>query len=87
MPQTFFPNSPYSQKYDLIRLTPYHCNRAFRKFVTSQNSLLQISTDSLSLQVQVVAAKFPDLVIGYSLLPVDNRVSSLQKFLQNYAFL
>ena len=24
VPQTFFYNSPYSRKYELIRLTPYH---------------------------------------------------------------
>ena len=41
------------------------------------------STGSLGVYIPGIVAKCSDLVIGYSLLPVGNRVS---KFLQNYAF-
>ena len=38
VPQIFFHSSPYSQKYDLIRLTPYHWQPAFLNFMTSQKA-------------------------------------------------
>ena len=36
VPQTFFPQFPLFAKYDLIRLTPYHCQPCIRNFVTLQ---------------------------------------------------
>ena len=38
VPQTFLRHSPHSQKYNLIHLTPYHFQLAFRDFVTSQKA-------------------------------------------------
>ena len=38
VPQTFFRNFLYLRKYDLIRLTPYHCQPCIRNFVTSQKA-------------------------------------------------
>ena len=32
VPQTFFHNAPYSQKYDLIRLTPNHWQPCISQF-------------------------------------------------------
>ena len=75
MPQTFFPQFPYSRKYDLICLTPYHWQPCISQFCGITKGAQLISTDSLGLQVPVAVAKFSDLVIGYSLLPIGNRVS------------
>ena len=38
VPQTFFQNFLYLRKYDLIRLTPYHCQPRIRNFVTLQKA-------------------------------------------------
>ena len=66
-----FPQFPYSRKYGLIRTIR---NPRFRNFVASQMAFFS--------SVLVAVAKFSDLVIGYSLLPVSNRVSS---FVRNFA--
>ena len=50
MPQTFFHNYPYSQKYDLIRLTPYHWQPCISQF------------RDITKCLQVPVAKFSDLV-------------------------
>ena len=38
VPQTFFHNFLDLRKYDLIRLTPYHCQPCIRNFVTIQKA-------------------------------------------------
>ena len=38
LPQTFFHDFLYLRKYDLIRLTPYHCQPCIRNFVTLQKA-------------------------------------------------
>ena len=74
VPQTFFHNSPYSRKYVLIRLTLPLAILQFA-ILWRHKSPSVISTGNLGLQLPVAIAKFSDLVIGYWLLPVGNRVS------------
>ena len=54
MPQTFFHNSPYLQKYVLIRLILYHWQ--LLQFCDITKDILQISTGSLGQQVSVAEA-------------------------------
>ena len=53
VPQTFFNNFPYSRKYVLIRLTPYHLQPTFHNFVTSQKAYCRSGTGSLGLEFQL----------------------------------
>ena len=66
MPQTFFHDSPYSRKYVLLRLPPYHWQTCISQFCDIKKDLylLSISTGCQGLQVPEAAAKFSDLVIG-----------------------
>ena len=67
----------------LICLTQYHRQLCILQFCDITKDVLQSSTGSLGLHISGVAAKFSDLIIGYSLLPDGNRVS---EFLQKYVF-
>ena len=49
VPQIFFHDSPYSRKYDLIRVTPYHWHPCISQFCNITKGLLQNSTGSLGL--------------------------------------
>ena len=63
VPQTFFHNSPCSQKYDLTGLIPYHWQSCISRFYhTIKSVLMKISNGNLDLQVPVAVAKFSDLV-------------------------
>ena len=58
MPATFFYNSPYSRKYDLIRLTLYHWQPCILKLGDNpKKAHWQISSGGLAL-VPVAVAKF-----------------------------
>ena len=70
----FFPRFPLFAKNVLIRDTLYHWQPCILQFCGITKDILQSSTCSLGLYVSRVVAKFSDLVIGYSLLPVGNRV-------------
>ena len=75
MPQTFLHNSPYLQKNVFFRLTLYHWQPCTLQLCDITKDVLWISTGSVGLHVSGVVAKFSDLIISYSLLPVGNRVS------------
>ena len=47
VPQTFSKNSPYSRKYDLIRMTPYHWQTYILLFVTLQKADFAILSQTL----------------------------------------
>ena len=70
MPQTFFHNFPYSQKYDLICLTSHHWQPCISQFCDISQRVLYISTGSLGRQVPVAVAKFSDLVRLLTVIPV-----------------
>ena len=61
--------------YTLVRLTPYHWQPRVSQFCDITKGVLWINTGSLGIKIAVALAKFADLVIGYSLVPVGNRVS------------
>ena len=76
-PQTFFYNSEFSF-FAKIRFNPFDSvplATLLLQFCDITKGVLKINTGSLGLQVSVTIAKFSDLVIGYSLPPVSNRVS------------
>ena len=56
------PNSSYSLKYVLIRLTSTIGNPAFPNFVTSQKAHCRSVT--VGLQMPLIIAKFSDMVIA-----------------------
>ena len=72
---TSFSTIPLFGKSILMRLTLYHWQPCILQFSGITKDILQRSTGSLGLHVFGVVAKLLNLVLGYSLLPVDNRVS------------
>ena len=74
MPKPFLMISLFP-KNALICLTLYHRQPQILQFCGITKDILQRSTGSLGPHVLGIVAKFSDLILGYSLLPVGNRVS------------